>query len=68
MCYNNCDNCLFSFSPKPNRANQPKAKEMRFSNNGRIESAKMKIYSDAFYEITEGKYKGNLVHVWDIVK
>lgn len=31
-------------------------------------SAKMIPYNDAFYEITEGKYKGNLIHTSNVIK
>jgi hypothetical protein len=41
--------------------------ERSFRHNGVIKTAKMNAYDDAFYEIVEGEYKGNLVHVWDIV-
>lgn len=28
----------------------------------------VKEYNDQFFEVTSGKYKGNLVHRWDLVK
>lgn len=46
----------------------PKAKDITFTSDGQTLTAKAKRYDDAFYEIVVGKYKGNLVHVWDIVK
>ncbi len=30
--------------------------------------AKMIPVNDAFYEITEGQFKGNWVHIWNIIK
>lgn len=65
MC--NCQDCLYTFTSKP-KFSQPIIKERKFSHDGVIKSAKMKSYNDAFFEIVEGKYKGCLVHVWDIVK
>lgn len=44
------------------------AKEIKFWNNGKILTEKAKRYSDAFYEIVVGKYKGCLVHIWDVMK
>jgi hypothetical protein len=67
MCDNKCNKCIFDFTPKAERVNAVEAKEMSFFNDGKIEVAKMKPYNDAFYEIVEGKYKGNLVHRWDIM-
>jgi len=60
-----CSNCPFKHNQ---RSEAPKAKEMKFSSEGVVMSAKMKPFNDAFYEITEGKYRGNLVHVFDIIK
>ncbi len=48
--------------------NKKKAKSMTFSNEGKFLNAKMVVYDDAFFEIVGGKYDGNLVHRWDIVK
>ena len=48
--------------------NKPDAKEIKFWSDGKILTEKAKIYSDAFYEIVVGKHKGNLVHIWDLVK
>ena len=42
------------------------AKDITFTSNGATLNAKAKRYNDAFYEIVSGKYKGNLVHIWDI--
>jgi len=43
------------------------ATEKTFYCNGQTLVARMKRYNDAFYEIVAGKFKGNLVHIWDIV-
>ncbi len=43
------------------------ATEKTFYCNGEKLIAKMKRFNDAFYEIVSGKFKGNLVHIWDIV-
>ncbi len=42
--------------------------EIKHTHNGQILTDKANIYNDAFYEIVTGKYKGNLVHIWNIVK
>lgn len=45
-----------------------KSKEITFMSEGRRLTEKAKRYSDAFYEIVVGKYKGCLVHIFDLVK
>jgi hypothetical protein len=63
-----CSNCLFSFSPKlPNYA-VVKAREMTFFNEGVKVSAMLKPVNDTFYEIVGGKYNGNWVHTFDVIK
>ncbi len=42
--------------------------EIEFFNEGIKEKAKAKKHNDAFYEITEGKHKGSLVHVSKVIK
>jgi len=37
-------------------------------NNNIIVIATATRYDDAFYEITKGKFKGNLVHIFDVIK
>ena len=44
------------------------AKQITFTSDGQTLTAKAKRYDDAFYEIVVGKHKGNLVHIWDLVK
>ena len=55
-----CKNCPFAAKDKI------KVERKRFTHNGVADTADMKVFSDAFYEITSGKYKGNLVHIFDI--
>jgi hypothetical protein len=50
-----------------NNENQ-KSKTMEFYHEGELKSGKMKVYNDAFYEITEGEYKGSLVHTFNVRK
>lgn len=38
-----------------------------FSHDGERLMATAKRFSDAFYEIVVGKYKGNLVHIFDVL-
>jgi hypothetical protein len=45
-----------------------KAVSITFTSNGQILTAEAKRFNDAFYEIVKGLYKGNLVHIWDIIK
>jgi len=42
--------------------------EISFTFNGVSVTATATRYNDAFYEITKGKYKGDLVHIFDIIK
>ncbi len=58
----NCTNCPFK-----DKQTIP-ATERTFFNEGVPMKAKMKSYNDAFYEITEGKFKGCLVHTFNVVK
>ena len=37
-----------------------------FLHEGIKMSAEMIPYNDAFYEITKGQYKGNLVHIFNV--
>lgn len=62
----NCNNC--PFNPKAKRRNEVQAKEMIFFNEGVPMTAKMKPVNDAFYEITEGKHKGDWVHTFNVKK
>ena len=39
-----------------------------FWNEGVKMQAEMIAYDDAFYEITKGKFKGNLVHTFNVIK
>ncbi len=51
---------------------QPREKikpvNMAFYHNGIRHDAYMIPSDDAFYKITSGHYKDNLVHRWDIIK
>jgi len=48
--------------------NKPIKYFIHHSVNNTIRKDKAIVHDDAFFEITTGKYKGNLVHVWSIVK
>lgn len=37
-------------------------------NNNVICEATATRENDAFYEITKGKHRGNLVHIWNLIK
>ena len=43
------------------------SREIIFSHNNQMITARVMKKDDAFFEIIEGKYKGNLVHRWDIM-
>jgi len=47
---------------------QIKPEKIRHSHDGKILESMAIRYNDAFYEITQGTHKGNLVHIWNIVK
>ena len=42
--------------------------EITFTSEGQTLHAIATRYNDAFYEITQGDLKGNLVHIFDIIK
>ena len=58
-----CPICGFT-PPKPY---EQKPRSIRFIHDGKIETALATVYSDAFYKITNGKFEGNMVHIWDII-
>jgi hypothetical protein len=52
-----------------NKTHEIIEEEITFRNNfNEIITATATRYNDAFYEITKGKHKGALVHIWDIIK
>ncbi len=64
----NCVNCGKNPFVTVTELEVQKAKEIKFFNEGTKEIAKAKVYNDVFYQIVEGKHKGNLVHIFDIIK
>ena len=42
--------------------------KIMFVHNGNVLTAMATRMTDAFYEITEGIYAGNWVHIWDLIK
>jgi hypothetical protein len=64
----NCINCGKNPYVKSEIQTLAESKEIKFWSDGKILTEKAKRYSDAFYEIVVGKYKGCLVHIWDLVK
>lgn len=54
--------------PYMRKSTPPQPSERKFFVNGVIVSAMTRPYDDAFFEIVTGKYKGNLVHTFDLVK
>lgn len=59
-----CPICNNRYTPPE----EVKAVSITFSMDGKLHTASAKRFSDAFYEITAGQYKGGLVHIWDIIK
>jgi len=45
-----------------------KAELKTFWDEGIKRTAKMIRYNDAFYEISAGHFKGNLVHIFNVIK
>jgi len=63
-----CSICGNEYNPQQTKKEVIKPVEVRHSHNGQILTDKVVPYDDAFFEIVSGKYKGNLVHRWNIVK
>lgn len=62
-----CKNCGNQLTPQQQKETiQPILKD--FWNESVKENAYMIPYNDAFYEIVKGKYKGNLVHTFNVIK
>jgi uncharacterized protein YbaR (Trm112 family) len=62
--------CPFCNQPLTNQhrlnIEKPKAKHIKYYVNGVERTNLATPYNDAFYEIMDGKWKGNLVHRFDI--
>lgn len=48
--------------------NEIKPQSIKYQSESEIFTALAIRINDAFYEITEGKHKGNLVHIWSLRK
>ena len=42
--------------------------DIKFGHCNLIFTAKARRHDDAFYEILNGRFTGNFVHIWDIIK
>lgn len=62
-----CTVCGNEFTPAQKKEKAPK-ENLNFYHEGQILIAEMIRYNDAFYEITSGKFKGNLIHIFNIKK
>lgn len=62
-----CQTCVHKYIYGGVKSETPPSKMMKFYNEGMIECAMMKRYDPTFYEIVEGKYKGNLIHVFNVI-
>ena len=60
----NCP-CCQSSKIKQEEAEQ---EEKQFYHEGNVITFTVKRFNDGFYEIVKGKFKGNLVHIFDLVK
>lgn len=43
-------------------------KKIKYLHNGKILTLSVIPYNDAFFEVVKGKYKGNLIHIFSIIK
>ena len=59
--------CIFCGNIIPDPKPDPKPKDITFTVNGALVTAPARAYNDGFFEITSGKFKGNLVHRWDVI-
>ena len=59
----NCTFCGNPLSPQ-----QIKPVKVRFFNERQPDEAEVIPYNDAFFEVVKGKHKGNLIHIFDIIK
>lgn len=50
------------------KENRPAPKNINFISNGKILSAMANVHDTSFYVITDGTHRGNLVHIFDIIK
>lgn len=62
-----CKFCGNELTPKQKKESV-KAEIKTFWDEGVKKQAEMIPYNDTFYEITKGKYKGNLVHTFNVIK
>lgn len=62
-----CKNCGNKLTPQQQKENiTPTLKN--FWHESVLETAYMIPYNDAFFEIVKGKYKGNLIHIFNVIK
>ncbi len=63
-----CPICGNEYTPQQQKENSPNKITVKHEVDGRIISSLVIPYDDAFFEIVEGKYKGNLVHRWNVIE
>ena len=63
----NCTFCGNPLSPQQIKE-QIKPVKVRFFNERQPDEAEVIPYNDAFFEVVKGKHKGNLIHIFDIIK
>ena len=64
---NSCQFCGNKLNPQQIKENIP-SRTIKFFNERVPDEAEVIPYSDAFVEVVKGKYKGNLIHIFDIIK
>lgn len=57
--------CGNPYTPQQHKESLP-LETIKHEVNGIIIESKVLRLDDTFYEIMEGKYKGNLVHIWNV--
>ena len=63
----NCTVCGNLLSPQQIKE-QIKPVKVRFFNERQPDEAEVIPYNDSFFEVVKGKHKGNLIHIFDIIK
>ena len=62
-----CFFCGNEYTPKQQKEKMP-PQLVKHTHNGQILEDMAIVYNDAFFEIVSGKYKGNLIHRWNVLK
>lgn len=61
-----CSICGNDYTPQQVK-DKIRPETIKYTHEGKILTDKAIRYNDAFYEIVTGEYKGNLVHIWNVI-